>query len=269
MNIVEYFEKLNEEDKLTQAFLIGNVLFDDVQSEINEVLQKYIFNNSIDNLKDNPDVYILKQDEVNITKDVIKDLLNKLSTTSQFNNKKVYIIDKTEYLSDTVFNAILKTLEEPKEGIYAILISNNIDAVKPTIVSRCQKIFLSSSTDKLELTEEIEEIEEISNDLINSIEENGPKTIAKNYKMYNIISDRDKFIKVLKTMMNEYHKVLKSIIEEKNEDYLNKKILENNNLSSILNKMLIIDNTINLMQNYLNKNLSIDRFIIEMWRCNI
>lgn len=266
MNIVEYFGKLNEEDKLTQAFLIGNVLFDDIQSEINKVLQKYIFNNSIDNLKDNPDVYILKQDEVNITKDVIKDLLNKLSTTSQFNNKKVYIIDKTEYLSDTVFNAILKTLEEPKEGIYAILISNNIDAVKPTIISRCQKIFLSSSTDKLELTEEIEEI---SNDLINSIEENGPKTIAKNYKMYNIISDRDKFVKVLKTMMNEYHKVLKSIIEGKNEDYLNKKILENNNLSSILNKMLIIDNTINLMQNYLNKNLSIDRFIIEMWRCNI
>lgn len=266
MNIVEYFGKLNEEDKLTQAFLIGNVLFDDIQSEINKVLQKYIFNNSIDNLKDNPDVYILKQDEVNITKDVIKDLLNKLSTTSQFNNKKVYIIDKTEYLSDTVFNAILKTLEEPKEGIYAILISNNIDAVKPTIISRCQKIFLSSSTDKLELTEEIEEI---SNDLINSIEENGPKTIAKNYKMYNIISDRDKFVKVLKTMMNEYHKVLKLIIEGKNEDYLNKKILENNNLASILNKMLIIDNTINLMQNYLNKNLSIDRFIIEMWRCNI
>lgn len=266
MNIVEYFGKLNEEDKLTQAFLIGNVLFDDIQSEINEVLQKYIFNNNIDNLKDNPDVYILKQDEVNITKDVIKDLLNKLSTTSQFNNKKVYIIDKTEYLSDTVFNAILKTLEEPKEGIYAILISNNIDAVKPTIISRCQKIFLSSSTDKLEQTEEIGEI---SNDLINSIEENGPKTIAKNYKMYNIISDRDKFVKVLKTMMNEYHKVLKSIIEGKNEEYLNKKILENNNLASILNKMLIIDNTINLMQNYLNKNLSIDRFIIEMWRCNI
>ena len=266
MNIVEYFEKLNEVDKLTQAFLIGNVLFDDVQNEINEVLQKYIFNNNIDNLKDNPDVYILKQDEVNITKDVIKDLLNKLSTTSKKKKKKVYIIDKTEYLSDTVFNAILKTLEEPKEGIYAILISNNIDAVKPTIVSRCQKIFLTSSTDKLELSDEIEEI---ANNLIDSIEENGPKTIAKNYKMYNIITDRDKFVQILKTMMNEYHKVLKSIIEEKNDDFLNKKILENNNLTSILNKMLIIDNTINLMQNYLNKNLSIDRFIIEMWRCNI
>ena len=266
MNIVEYFEKLNEEDKLSQAFLIGNVLFDDVQNEINEVLQKYIFNNSIDNLKDNPDVYILKQDEVNITKDVIKDLLNKLSTTSQFNNKKVYIIDKTEYLSDTVFNAILKTLEEPKEGIYAILISNNIDAVKPTIVSRCQKIFLTSSMDKLELNKEIEEI---TNDLINSIEENGPKTIAKNYKMYNIISDRDKFIKVLKTMMDEYHKVLKSIIEENNDELINKKILDNNNLNTILNKMIVIDNTINMMHNYLNKNLSIDRFIIEMWRCNI
>ena len=266
MNIVEYFEKLNEEDKLTQAFLIGNVLFDDVQNEINEVLQKYIFNNNIDNLKDNPDVYILKQDETNITKDIIKDLLNKLSTTSQFNNKKVYIIDKTEYLSDTVFNAILKTLEEPKEGIYAILISNNIDAVKPTIVSRCQKIFITSSSETQEFTEELEEI---TTELINSIEENGPKTIAKNYKMYNIINDREKFIQILKTMMNEYHKVLKLIIEETSDEFLNKKILENNNLSSILNKMLVIDNTINLMQNYLNKNLSIDRFIIEMWRCNI
>ena len=266
MNIVEYFEKLNKEDKLTQAFLIGNVLFDDIQDEINEVLQKYIFNNSLDNLKDNPDVYILKQDDTNITKDIIKDLLNKLSTTSQFNNKKVYIIDKTEYLSDTVFNAILKTLEEPKEGIYAILITNNIDAVKPTIVSRCQKIFLTSSTDKLDLSNEIEQI---AVEMIESIEENGPKSIAKNYKMYSIISDREKFIQILKTMMNEYHEVLKYIIDKKDNKFLNKKILENNNLSSILNKMLVIDKTINLMKNYLNKNLSIDRFIIEMWRCNI
>lgn len=266
MNIVEYFEKLNKEDKLTQAFLIGNVLFDDIQDEINEILQKYIFNNSLDNLKDNPDVYILRQDDTNITKDIIKDLLNKLSTTSQFNNKKVYIIDKTEYLSDTVFNAILKTLEEPKEGIYAILITNNIDAVKPTIVSRCQKIFLTSSTDKLDLNNEIEQL---AVEMIESIEENGPKSIAKNYKMYSIISDREKFTQILKTMMNEYHEVLKYIIEKKDNEFLNKKILENNNLSSILNKMLVIDKTINLMKNYLNKNLSIDRFIIEMWRCNI
>lgn len=266
MNIVKYFKKLNEENKLTQAFLIGNVLFDDIKDEINEILQKYIFENNIDNLKDNPDVYILKQDESNITKEIIKDLLNKLSTTSQFNNKKVYIIDKTEYLSDTVFNAILKTLEEPKEGIYALLITNNIDAVKPTIVSRCQKIFLSSSTENIAT---IGEIEEISNEIINSIEENGVKTIAKNYKMYNIISDREKFIQVLKCIMNEYHLVLKSIIEENNDELINKKILDNNNLNTILNKMIVIDNTINMMHNYLNKNLSIDRFIIEMWRCNI
>lgn len=266
MNIVEYFKKLNEENKLTQAFLIGNVLFDDIKDEINEILKKYIFVNNIDNLKDNPDVYILKQDESNITKEIIKDLLNKLSKTSQFNNKKVYIIDKTEYLSDNVFNAILKTLEEPKEGIYALLITNNIDAVKPTIVSRCQKIFLSSSTENIET---IGEIEEISNEIINSVEENGAKTIAKNYKMYNIISDREKFIQVLKCIMNEYHLVLKSIIEENNDELINKKILEKNDIKTILNKMIVIDNTINMMKNYLNKNLSIDRFIIEMWRCNI
>ncbi len=54
--------------------------------------------------------------------------------------------------------------------------------------------------------------------------------------------------------------------EEKFEE--NNEILKNNDIISLSKKILTIDNTINLLYNFLNKNLSIDKFIIEMWRCN-
>lgn len=267
MNLLDYFENLSAENKLTQAFLIGNVIFDDVKSEINTILQKYIFDNNINNMNDNPDVYILRQDVSSITKDNIKELLNKLSTTSQFNNKKVYIIDKTEYLSDTVYNAILKTLEEPKKGIYAFLITNNIDAVKPTIISRCQKLFISASSDKIELHEELETN---AFELIKSIEVEKIKTIAKKYKIYSIISDRDVFIQILRIMLTNYYNALKiKINKDKYNSEICKIIIDNNTNENIMNKILIIDKSINLLSNYLNKNLCIDRFIIEMWRCTL
>ena len=76
--------------------------------------------------------------------DTTKELLNYLSTTSQISNKKVYIIQNCENLHKKVVNALLKTIEEPGPGIYAILLTSNIANVLPTIVSRCQKIFISS-----------------------------------------------------------------------------------------------------------------------------
>ena len=39
-------------------------------------------------------------------------------------------------------NALLKILEEPTEGIYAIFTTKNINRILPTIISRCQVIEL-------------------------------------------------------------------------------------------------------------------------------
>mgnify|MGYP003295339278 CR=1 FL=1 len=45
-------------------------------------------------------------------------------------------------------------------------------------------------------------------------------------------------------------------------------IVNNNDIESISKKMIVINNNINRLNNNMNKNISIDRFIIEMWRCN-
>jgi hypothetical protein len=245
---------------MTQAFLIGNVIYDDIKNELEETINKFIFKNNL-LLEENPDIYIIKTEDGYLSKEKIKELLKNLSTTSQFNNTKLYIIEDCEKMSDTVYNAMLKTLEEPSPGIYAVLLTNNIDAVKPTIVSRCQKVFINASKEKKETDENLViECEEI----INNLEKYGIESIAYYNKIYTLINDRDKFLKILYVMMDKYKKALYTIVNDENikKDDI---IFMKNDIKSISKKILIIDKFISLTSNYLNKNLMIDRFIIEMW----
>ena len=53
---------------------------------------------------------------------------------------KVYILERVETLRDSSANALLKTIEEPPEGVVFILMARTADAVLPTIVSRCQLV---------------------------------------------------------------------------------------------------------------------------------
>ncbi len=55
---------------------------------------------------------------------------------------KIYIIDEVHMLSDSAFNALLKTLEEPPENVKFILATTEIRKVPATILSRCQRFDL-------------------------------------------------------------------------------------------------------------------------------
>ncbi|WP_317855026.1 DNA polymerase III subunit gamma/tau [Chakrabartyella piscis] len=52
---------------------------------------------------------------------------------------KVYIIDEVHMLSNSAFNALLKTLEEPPEHVMFILATTDPQKVPQTILSRCQR----------------------------------------------------------------------------------------------------------------------------------
>ena len=56
---------------------------------------------------------------------------------------KIYIIENIEYSTKEAMNTLLKMLEEPNEGIYALFTAKNINRVLPTIISRCQ-VFTSN-----------------------------------------------------------------------------------------------------------------------------
>lgn len=52
---------------------------------------------------------------------------------------KIYIIDEVHMLTEEAFNALLKTLEEPPQGIVMILATTDAHKVPATIISRCQR----------------------------------------------------------------------------------------------------------------------------------
>jgi DNA polymerase III gamma/tau subunit len=248
---------------MSHAFLIGNVLFDDIEKDLTKVIKNKLLNIDNLNLKENPDIYYFNQYESLITKDNIKELLNNLSKTSQFNNVKIYIINGAEKMSSSVYNSILKTLEEPEKNIYAFLITKNMEMVGDTIKSRCQKIYLNFDNE----TTYDDELIKTTNEIIKYIETNNINTIAYNSKIYSIISDRIMFQNILKIMLDEYNKSLKMMLNNNETIKENNEIIKNNDIISMSKKILTIDKFINLLNSYLNKNSTIDRFIIEMWRC--
>lgn len=67
-------------------------------------------------------------------------LLHDLSLRPMSATRRIAIIDDADTMNEESANALLKTLEEPPEGSLLFLISPSMDALLPTIRSRCQPI---------------------------------------------------------------------------------------------------------------------------------
>ena len=61
------------------------------------------------------------------------------ATSARF---KIYIIDEVHMLSNSAFNALLKTLEEPPKHIIFIFATTEIQKIPVTVLSRCQRFDL-------------------------------------------------------------------------------------------------------------------------------
>ncbi len=78
--------------------------------------------------------------------DQIRELKSKISVVPSNFKYKVYIIDEVHMLTNSAFNALLKTLEEPPEYVVFILATTEFYEVPETIVSRCQCFSFSRIT---------------------------------------------------------------------------------------------------------------------------
>ncbi len=70
--------------------------------------------------------------------DDIRNLIDQVRIPPQIGKYKVYIIDEVHMLSQSAFNAFLKTLEEPPKHAIFILATTEKHKIIPTILSRCQ-----------------------------------------------------------------------------------------------------------------------------------
>jgi DNA polymerase-3 subunit gamma/tau len=71
--------------------------------------------------------------------DDVRDLRDKINFTPNLGRYKIYIIDEVHMFSNSAFNALLKTLEEPPPHAIFILATTEIHKIPLTVLSRCQR----------------------------------------------------------------------------------------------------------------------------------
>ncbi len=66
--------------------------------------------------------------------------------TTSSNQAKIVILENADKMGDASRNALLKTLEEPPEGTYFILLSSRKGRILPTIISRVRQYYFARRT---------------------------------------------------------------------------------------------------------------------------
>ena len=126
----------------------------------------------------------------------IRNIKTFLSQKSINSEKKIVLIIDAHLLNEAASNCLLKTLEEPSNGIF-ILLTSKLNLLLDTIISRCQIIrFKSFSSEKIKfILKEYLDTSKLNintklnfEDLINSA--NGsPNQLLKNIEIWNDFSD--------------------------------------------------------------------------------
>jgi len=201
----------------------------------------------------------------------IRNIKTFLSQKSINSEKKIVLIVDAHLLNEAASNCLLKTLEEPSNGIF-ILLTSKLNLLLDTIISRCQIVrFRSFSNKQIKsiLTEYLDTSKLDINtqlkfeDLINSA--NGsPNQLLKNIEIWNQLSDEitnklyspiknnleilevSKLISdKLENILNQSDFVYEYEIENMNSDEIIYKIIYNNNPEKLLNTLKLNDININ------------------------
>ena len=89
-------------------------------------------------LEKDDDINVVEIDAASNNKvDDVREIREKVKFAPIGSKYKVYIIDEVHMLTDSAFNALLKTLEEPPEYVIFILATTEVHKLPATILSRC------------------------------------------------------------------------------------------------------------------------------------
>ena len=203
-----------------------------------------------------------------------KDSIDKLQKDFNFKpivgKRKIYIIKNAEKIRESLANTLLKFIEEPEEGIIAILVTDNKSKILDTIISRCQIISLKNTNSTYAFDKN-----EYGDELINSVikflnfyEEKKLETIVyANDLFHSYMKDRNDYLLAFNLILMYYNDVLNYKLngdlicfKEYVNDY---KYIDNLSIENVLKKInIVIDLKGNILNN-VNLNLLVDKLVIS------
>lgn len=147
------------------------------------------------------DLIVIDGKDQTIKKGEIEKMQERFSLSSiEDNAKRIYIIHLIEHATSEAVNSLLKFLEEPNEDIYAIITTENINGVLPTIISRCLNLRLTKASKQELVVEAIKKGISLEDSLVLASFNGSLGLIEETYSNSKYISLKDLVIE----MFHEY-----------------------------------------------------------------
>ena len=224
------------------------------------------------------EIKIIQPDGMWIKKEQLISLQEEFMTKGIENQKRIYIIKQAHRMNSAAANSILKFLEEPQNNITAILITDNIHQLLPTIISRCKILNLNCNKDesndvKQYLSKKYHSIDQFNEILLNTIqfveylEKYKKRTIVYEKKLFfDFFREKEDIITFFELLIFYYKDVVNCKLNRKNIFFekIDQTIIKNNtvnNLSHKINLLIYYKDKLNVNA---NQNLLIDRMIIDI-----
>ncbi|QHI73991.1 hypothetical protein Ami3637_11995 [Aminipila terrae] len=153
------------------------------------------------------DIIYVEADGKSIKDEAVEELQTKIKKKPFFGNRNIAVIKHADTMTIRAQNRLLKTLEEPPEGTIIILLSENVENLVSTILSRCV-VFRVNPFE----TPEYGEIKEHAQMLVRMLLNKEPFYSLKS-KLSEFADDRENAMKLLDSMELIYRDL--SIINNK------------------------------------------------------
>lgn len=228
-----------------------------------------------------PELKIINPQNNIIKKEELIKLQKDFYVKPTIGNKMVYIINEADKLNSSSANTILKFLEEPNDDVVAILLTDNLSKILPTIKSRCQVMNLQNnntidiselnqryfSSEQLSIEDFIEKMKNVIS-FIKTIENKKLNSIT-NYKdsTFDMFKTKEDYIFLFDFVLYFYYDILnyklkRNLVYYKEFQDEISNVSNNNELVIIQNKLKIIENTRLKLNSNMNLKLLLDEFII-------
>ncbi|HFU3843828.1 TPA: DNA polymerase III subunit delta' [Streptococcus suis] len=151
------------------------------------------------------DVTLLEPQGTIIKTEMVRELVKNFSQSGFESSKQVFIIRDAEKMHANAANSLLKVIEEPQSDIHIFLLTNQEEAVLPTIKSRTQMMAFPKNLPALErMLEEkglLKTEASLLAGLVSSQEE--ARRLAENKSFLDLVSQSKKFIDLILVNPNQ------------------------------------------------------------------
>ena len=96
-----------------------------------------------------PDLRWVEPESGTIKVDQMRATIEFLHQTPRFAGRKAAVIEAADCMNQNAANALLKSLEEPPDNSFAVLVTGAPERLLPTVCSRCQRLEVHRASDDL------------------------------------------------------------------------------------------------------------------------